>query len=136
MTEKCMKCFSKNKKVNELTFLITYQLRSNLSGVKHITDVNAKVSLKPHNITVCSMHYLISQTVSWLTKATEIIMKLNNPLTYLSFWWVFEYFPKMRTNVNAKFQSIYNKILSSCGYLHQACHALKWPVLVMFQINL
>lgn len=57
-------CFSEFNDVHKGNISIQSFQNTNLASVKHITDVNAKVPLQPHNVSICTMQDLTNHEYS------------------------------------------------------------------------
>ena len=57
----CLKCHEAEKRlVQNPRIQINYCFKANLSGIKHVADVYAKIPLKPNDIPICPVHNLIN----------------------------------------------------------------------------
>lgn len=76
-----------------------------LSSIKQIADIYAKVPLKPHNVSICSMHDLIKLNAITNIKKPDIMKQENRRASIpdLSLGRILENFPKIWANMYSKF---------------------------------
>jgi hypothetical protein len=75
-----------------------------LSGIKKIADIYAKVPLKPHNISICSMHDLIKlNAITNMKKPDTMKQEKRTSIPDLSLGRILENFPKIWANMYSKF---------------------------------
>lgn len=98
--------------------------KSNLSCVKEIANIYAEVTLKPNNISICSMHNLVKLNLFMLQQSYtrgSVERNFRHFGGNLFLFRVFEDIPEICTNVIPKLECIDYIILRSGRYLHQAC---------------
>lgn len=89
----------------------------------HASPKRKKKRLQMVNIADCRSN---------MTRKTSFM----DTIQYLSLGRIFKNFSQEWANVNTQLKRINYEIFRSCWNLHQASKPLKWPVLIVLQINL